>query len=135
MKITFSNNREILDINLIHNFLTNSYWSQGVTKDRIETAINNSFCFGVFDDDAQIGFARVTTDFAFFAYIADLFIIEEYRRRGLSKLLIEEILNHDKLKNIRSWMLATRDAHGLYEKFGFAKIEDTNRYMIKKNLV
>lgn len=135
MKITFTNNHELMDINLIHNFLTNSYWSQGVTKERVETAINNSFCFGVFDDNAQIGFARVTTDYAFFAYIADLFIIEEYRGRGLSKQLMEEILNHDKLKNIRSWMLATRDAHGLYEKFGFVKIEDTNRYMIKKNLV
>lgn len=134
MKITFSNSREKFDINLIHNFLANSYWSQGVARERVVNAIDNSFCFGVFDNQTQVGFARVTTDFTFFAYIADLFIIEEYRGRGLSKQLMEEILNHDKLKNIRSWMLATRDAHGLYEKFGFTKIEDNNRYMIKRKL-
>jgi N-acetylglutamate synthase-like GNAT family acetyltransferase len=135
MKITFSNNRELLDINMIHNFLTNSYWSKGVTRERIENAIKNSFCFGIYDNNIQIGFARVTTDFTFFAYIADLFIIEEYRGIGLSKRLMEEILNHDKLKDIRSWMLATRDAHGLYEKFGFSKIDDISKFMIKKNLL
>lgn len=133
MSVEISTDKKRIDLTFIHGYLTRSYWSKGISIDKVEKAINNSLCFSVYDDGKQVGFARVTTDYTLFAYIADLFIIEEYRGKGLSKKLMSEIVNHNELKNIRAWMLATRDAHGLYEKFGFKKIEEPEKYMVLKN--
>lgn len=128
-----STDKQKLDIKTIHTFLTNSYWSKGISVEKIIQSIENSLCFGLYDNK-QIGFARVVTDYTLFAYLADVFIIDEYRGRGLSKWLMECILNHPKLNNLRSWMLSTKDAHDLYEKFGFKPLEEPAKYMTKKNL-
>lgn len=124
-----STDKSKLDVEATHDFLTNSYWSKGVTFEKVKRSIQNCLTYGVYDCGKQIGFARVTTDYTYFAYIADLYIIEDYRGQGLSKWLMECILANPELQNLRSWMLATKDAHGLYEKYGFKKLEDPSRYM------
>ena len=127
-----STDKRKLDFKVIHNFLTNSYWSPGISLFQVKKAAQNSICFGVYHNKKQIGYARVITDSVRFAYLADVFIIEEYRRRGLSKWLMDLIMNHKDFKDINSWMLATKDAHGLYEKFGFKKIDEPERFMRRK---
>lgn len=122
-----------LDLAIIHNFLTNSYWSKGITIEKVKRSIEHSLCFGVYEGTKQIGFARVITDYTIFGYLADVFIIEEYRGNGLSKWLMECVVNHPEIQDLRSWMLATKDAHSLYEKYGFKKIEEPGKYMSKKN--
>jgi ribosomal protein S18 acetylase RimI-like enzyme len=121
---TISNDRARLNIDTIHDFLTNrSYWSKGIPRDIVARAIANSMPFGVYDVNQnyqQVGFARVTTDLATFAYIADVFILESHRGHGLGKWLIECIISHPDLQGLRRFMLATRDAHGLYSQFGFS---------------
>ena len=119
-----STDKSRLDLGLIKDFLnTESYWAVGRSVERIERSIRNSLCFGVFtDQNEQVGFARVVSDFAVFAWIMDLFILEEYRGKGLSKLLMTEIMAHPDLQGLQRWGLGTNDAHGLYEKFGFRKI-------------
>jgi len=117
----------------IHRFLTNSYWAKGIPISAVKEQIDNSFCFGVYHNKKQIGYARIITDFIGFAYLCDVFIIEGYRGKGLSKILMDEILNHPKLKNVKSWMLATKDAHELYKKYGFKPLEEPNKYMRKYN--
>jgi len=129
-----STNKQKIDLIAVHSFLTNSYWSKGITLDKIKNSIENSLCFGVYYNSKQIGFSRVVTDYTLFGYIADVFILEEYRGRGLSKWLMDTIINYPSIKNLRSWMLATSGAHGLYEKYGFEKISDPEKYMKKKNL-
>ena len=128
-RFTISAEREKLDIDVIHTFLTNSYWAEGISKDVIRKSIEGSLCFGIYDDDKQIGFARMITDKATFAYLADVFVIEEYQGRGLSKWLIENIMSHPDLQGLRRMMLATRDAHGLYSKFGFEPLTHAERWM------
>ncbi len=128
-----STNKGKLDLFVIHRFLTNSYWSKGITIDKVKNTIDGSLCFGVYDGKKQIGFARVVTDFTLFGYIADVFIIEEYRGRGLSKWLMESILEYPGIKEMRAIMLATKDAHGLYAKYGFKPLEEPQKYMLKKN--
>src|ERR1700756_3519662 len=103
----------------IHAYLTRSYWSPGIPKEVVERAIANSLCFGIYLGEAQVGFARVVTDKASFAYLADVYVLEEHRGQGLSKRLVETILAHPDLQGLRRFMLATRDAHGLYAQFGF----------------
>jgi GNAT superfamily N-acetyltransferase len=114
-----------LDIETIHNFLANAYWSKNIPRSIVEKAIRHSLCFGVYDDrtGAQIGLARVVSDYATFAYLADVFILEPYRGQGLSKWLMQCILTHPELQGLRRFMLATRDAHGLYSQFGFEPIQ------------
>lgn len=124
-----STDKRKLDFRVIHNFLTNCYWSRGISMKLVRKAASNSICFGVYHKKEQIGYARVITDFVRFGYLADVFIIEQYRGKGLSKWLMKTILSHPLLKNIHAWMLATKDAHGLYEKFGFKKIDEPKRYM------
>lgn len=126
-----STNKRKLKANTIHDFLTNSYWSKGIKIERVKKAIQGSLCFGVYHNTKQIGFARVITDFTSFGYLADVFIIEKYRGRGLSVWLMKCILNHPELKDVKSWMLATRDAHGLYSKFGFKPLKEPQKYMRK----
>lgn len=113
-----------LDLRLISDFLCHrSYWAKGRSVGTVERSINNSLCFGVYTArNEQVGFARVVSDFAVFAWIMDLFILEEYRGKGLSKLLMTEIMAHPDLQGLQRWGLGTSDAHGLYEKFGFRKI-------------
>jgi len=124
-----STEKEKFDIDLIHSFLTRSYWAEGISKEIIKRSIEGSLCFGVFENDKQIGFARMITDKATFAYLADVFIIEEYRGLGLSKWLMEVIISHPDLQGLRRMMLATRDAHELYKKFGFTPLNNVDRWM------
>jgi GNAT superfamily N-acetyltransferase len=97
----------------------------------IEKSLKHSLCFGVYENQTQIGFARVVTDHATFAYLADVFILESHRGHGLGRWLVQTILEHSDLQGLRRWMLGTRDAHGLYAKFGFVPLENPDRYMTK----
>lgn len=124
-----STDPEQLDIEVIHGFLARSYWSSDIPREFVERAIRNSLCFGLYAEDAQIGFARVISDYACFAYLADVFVLEEWRGRGLSKFMMECIRSHPDLQNLRRWMLATADAHGLYKQFGFESIGRPERLM------
>lgn len=124
-----------ININFVHKYLCNeSYWAKNISLELVKRAIENSVCFSVLYKDEQIGFARVITDKATFGYLADVFIIEAHRGEGLSKWLMQTILDHEELQGFRSWMLATKDAHGLYEKFDFKLTNDTTRIMRKQGL-
>jgi N-acetylglutamate synthase-like GNAT family acetyltransferase len=124
-----STEKEKMDIDLIHSFLTRSYWAEGISKEIIKRSIEGSLCFGVFENNKQAGFARMITDKATFAYLADVFIIEEYRGLGLSKMLMEVIMSHPDLQGLRRMILATKDAHGLYKQFGFTPLINVDRWM------
>jgi len=126
---TISTEKEKLDIDLIHSFLNRTYWAEGISKEVIRRSIEGSLCFGVFENDKQIGFARMITDKATFAYLADVFIIEEFRGRGLSKWLMEIIMSHPDLQGLRRMILVTKDAHGLYKQFGFTPLMNVDRWM------
>lgn len=127
-----SNDPALLDIATIHTYLSHeSYWAKGIPYETVERSVRNSYCFGVYHNARQIGFARVVTDKATFAYLADVFILPEFRGRGLSKWLIAVIHNDPSLQGLRRWLLATRDAHGLYASFGWQPIppEQFERFM------
>lgn len=126
---TVSTEKEKLDIDLIQSFLNRTYWAEGISKEIIRRSIDGSLCFGVFENDKQVGFARMITDKATFAYLADVFIIEGYRGRGLSKWLMEVIMSHPDLQGLRRMILATKDAHGLYKQFGFTPLINVERWM------
>jgi GNAT superfamily N-acetyltransferase len=127
---TISTDRDRLDLDRIHRFLANeAYWSPGVARDVVERSIENSLCFGVYDGDEQVGFARVVTDGATFGWLADVFIVSGHRGRGLGKRLVAEILEHPELRGMRRWMLGTADAHELYRRFGFSELKDVGRFM------
>ncbi len=113
-----------LDLSLIHQFLTNSYWAKGIDIGMVTKSIENSLCFGAFENRKQIGFARLVTDYATFAYLADVFVLEEYRGKGVSKALISAITSHEIFPKLRRIMLATRDAHTLYSRYGFENLDD-----------
>jgi GNAT superfamily N-acetyltransferase len=119
-----------LDLDLIHGFLTNCYWAKGIPRELVARSIEHSLCFGIYDSKgAQVGFARVVSDFATFAYLGDVFVLESHRGRGLSKWMMECIMKHCALENLRRWILATRDAHGLYAQYGFEPLNRPERYM------
>ena len=118
-----------MDINAIHSYLSRSYWAKNVPKTIVNKAIQNSLCFGVFYHTTQVGFARLITDSATFAYLADVYILEEHRGKGLSKKLLEAIIKHPELQGLRRMMLATADAHTLYEKFGFKSLASPQKLM------
>ncbi len=118
-----------IDVAAVHDFLSTSYWAKGIPLEIVRRSIQNSLCFGIYRSKEQIGFARVITDRATFAYLADVFVIEEYRGRGLSKWLMQCILAHPELQGLRRWSLATRDAHGLYRQFGFRELKSPERFM------
>jgi GNAT superfamily N-acetyltransferase len=124
-----STDKGLLDLALIHEFLSRSYWSPGVPRAVVERGIANSLCFGVYLARQQVGFARVITDRASFAYLADVFVVESHRGRGLAKRLIETIVQHGDLQGLRRFLLATRDAHSLYRRYGFAEVADPARLM------
>jgi len=117
-----------LDLKLIHKYLSEeSYWAEGIPLETVEKALANSLCFGLYKSKKQIGFARLVTDKATFAYLADVFVLEEYRGQGLSKWLMEVIQSHPELQGLRRWMLMTRDAQGLYEQFGWTVLDEDAR--------
>ena len=118
-----------LDIDSIHAFLAQSYWSPGIPRRVVDRAISNSLCFGVFFGNEQVGFARVVTDRATFAYLADVYVLEAHRGKGLARRLMNEVMRHPDLQGLRRILLATRDAHGLYSKYGFAPLKAPDRIM------
>ena len=125
-----STDKSRIDIDMIHRFLSEeSYWANKRTLEQTKTAIENSICFGVYLGDKQVGFARVITDKATFAYIGDVFVLNECRGYGIGKMLMEAMLAHPELQRLRRWVLATKDAHGLYEQFGFSELRFPERWM------
>jgi GNAT superfamily N-acetyltransferase len=114
---------------VIEEFLSTSYWAGGIPAETVAKSLENSLCFGVFDRARQVGFARVISDRATIAYLGDVFILPEYRGRGLSKWLMECVVSHPDLQGLRRWILATRDAHGLYTKFGFTPLKKPEIFM------
>lgn len=128
-EIDISTDQSRLDIDVIHGFLQTSYWAKDRQRAVIERAIRNCLCFGVYIEGRQVGFARVLSDRAVFAYLMDVFVIPEFRGRGISKALMRAILDHPDLQNLRTFLLATHDAHGLYEPFGFRALEHPGRWM------
>jgi len=127
-------NNTDMDIDAIHAYLSRSYWAEKVPKQVVAKAIENSLCFAVFyqngqGESEQVGFARMITDFATMAYLADVYILEEHRGKGLSKKLMTEIMAHPKLQGLRRLLLATFDAHGLYEQFGFKQLASPEIFM------
>jgi len=118
-----------LDVELIHGFLRESYWAEGIPRDIVARAIQNSLCFGAYTRNQQIAFARVVSDFATFAYLADVFVLAPWRGRGISKALMAEIVRHPDLQNLRRWLLGTKDAHGLYQRYGFTAPRFPERHM------
>ncbi len=127
---TISTDKNKIDIDYVHEFLSHSYWSPGVPMETVKKAMNGSSCFGVYDNDKQVGYARMVTDTATFAYLADVFIEENYRGKGLGKWLVKTILAHPDLQGLRRILLATKDAHTLYEQLGFIAINNPERYMV-----
>ena len=120
---------EKMIVESIYNFLVTSYWSKGISKEIVQKAIENSPCVGVFLNDEQIGFARATTDRATFAYIADVYILQEHRRMGLGKKVLDTLFGHPDLQGLRRMMLATRDAHSLYTRYEFSELVSPNTMM------
>ena len=131
-----STDKSKLDIAVIHHYLSKeSYWAKNIPFELVQKSIEGSICFGVYHNSRQIGYARMVSDCATFGYLADVFIIDEYRGKGLSKWLMQEIMNYPAFEPLRRWMLATRDAHGLYKQFGFTGLDKPERIMqrVKEN--
>jgi aspartate racemase len=120
---------ERLDLALIHGFLAASYWARGIPFEVVRRSLRGSLCFGLYEGERQVGFARVVSDRATFAYLADVFVLDSHRGRGLSRLLMDAVVAHPELQGLRRWMLATRDAHGLYERYGFAPLAKPETFM------
>lgn len=129
--ITVSTDKGKLDVPFIQNFLKDIYWAAGRTIDEVQKTIDASFCFGIYLDEKQIGFARVVTDYVVFAYLMDVFIDEKYRGKGYSSILIDAMMNEPELQQVKIWRLATSDAHFLYEKFGFKRLATPEKMMEK----
>jgi N-acetylglutamate synthase-like GNAT family acetyltransferase len=121
------------DLEVIHGFLSQSYWSKGISKETVRKSLDGSLCFALLHNDKQVGFARVISDFATVAYLGDVFVLEEYRGRALSKWLMECVTSHPNLQGLRRWLLATSDAHGLYEKYGFTALSKPHLFMERHN--
>ena len=126
-----STEKEKLDRAVIHEFLRSSYWAKGIPRELVDRSIENSLCFGLYEKDRLVGFARVISDNATFAYLSDVFVLESHRGRGLAAWFMEAVMAHPDLQGIRRWMLATADAHGLYRKVGFTPLSRPERIMEK----
>jgi GNAT superfamily N-acetyltransferase len=130
MTIEISTDKDRLDVAMIHAFLANdSYWVSGISRANVEKSIRHSLCFGAYIAARQIGFARIVTDYVRFAHLMDVFVLSEYRGRGISKLLMENILSHPELRTIVRYTLGTQDAHGLYARYGFTAPANPERQM------
>jgi GNAT superfamily N-acetyltransferase len=133
-QLLFSTDKSLLQLEVIHPYLSQeSYWAQNLPVEILERSISNSLCFGVYDNGRQIAFARIISDFATFAWLADVFVLESHRGKGISKWMMENITTMPELQGLRKWMLGTRDAHGLYEKYGFTPLKNPGRFMEKHN--
>lgn len=133
---TISLDRDRVDVGFVHRWLSEkSYWAPKIPRAIVEESIRNSLCVSAFSGDSQVGFARVITDYATYGYLADVFVVEEHRGRGVSKLMMQALMSHPPLGNLRRWQLVTRDAHRLYERFGFTTVEHPERQMelVRKN--
>lgn len=130
---TISTDPGRLDRPLIHEVLAATYWAGGIPRAVVDRSIEGALCFGLYENDRQVGFARVITDRATFAYLADVFVLESHRGRGLARWLMETILAHEDLQGLRRWMLLTRDAHPLYRQVGFTELAHPERVMEKVN--
>ena len=128
-KFEISTDPARLDLDVVHRFLAGSYWAKGIPREVVERSIAGSLNFGLYEGGVQVGFARIITDRATFAYVCDVFVLDSHRGQGLAKWLMETIRAHPDLQNLRRWVLATRDAHGLYRKVGFRDLQDPARYM------
>jgi len=126
-----STDKSRIDINVVHDFLSQSYWAEGIPSETVKRSIENSLCFAIYHQEMLVGFARAISDFATFAYLADVFVLTEHRGKGLSKWLIQIIVNHPQLQGLRRFTLATKDAHGLYAQFGFTLFDKPERWMHK----
>jgi len=127
---SISTDRALLNLNLIHDYLSHqSYWATGRALETVARSIENSLPFGIYHGTDQVGFARIVTDYATFAWVADVFVLPEHRGQGLSKWLMEIIIAHPQLQGFRRWVLSTKDAHGLYEQYGFIKLHRPERWM------
>jgi GNAT superfamily N-acetyltransferase len=125
-----STDRARLELDVIHGFLTNSYWAKGIPREVVARSIEHSLCFGIYDGKGvQVGFARVVSDFATVAYLGDVFVLETHRGRGLSKWLMKCVMRHSALQGLRRWILLTHDAHGLYSQSGFTPLQAPESYM------
>jgi GNAT superfamily N-acetyltransferase len=122
----------MLQVDVIHKFLSErSYWAKGRSKEKVVKSIAHSLCFGVFRNEEQVGFARVVTDYAIYAYLLDVFVIENERGHGLGKFLMDCIMGHPELADLKRWMLGTEDAHGLYTQYGFTALKKMENHMEK----
>ncbi|HKE20022.1 MAG TPA: GNAT family N-acetyltransferase [Kofleriaceae bacterium] len=129
-ELVISTDPERLDLDMVHGYLAGeSYWARGVPRERLERAIRHSLCFGLYDGDRQIGFARIVTDRATFAYLCDVFLLEPHRGRGLGTWMMESISAHPDLTGLRRWLLATRDAHPFYRQLGWSAPDNPDAYM------
>jgi len=126
---TISTDRARIDVAAVHAFLSRSYWSPGIPEDVIRRAIAGATCFGIYHGREQVGFARVISDQATYAYLADVYVLESHRGRGLAKWMMEVIMAHPSLQGLRRFTLSTRDAHGLYSQFGFEPVANPNGQM------
>jgi GNAT superfamily N-acetyltransferase len=126
---TVSTDRKRIDLDVVHGFLTECYWAKGIRREVVARSIENSLCFGAYAEGKQVGFARVISDYATYAYIGDVFVLESFRGRGLGKWLMECIMRHPRLQGLRRWSLVTRDSHGLYARFGFEPLKKPQNYM------
>ena len=128
--IEISTDKQKLDIQIIHNYLSKeSYWAKGRSMETVQRSIDNSLCFGVYTENKQVGFARVVTDYAVFAWLLDVFILPEYQGKGYGKKLMQTIMTHEKLHGLRRWGLGTDDAHELYKQFGFTPLKKPENMM------
>ena len=130
-EFTLSTDPARLDLDMIHGFLSTCYWSRGIPRDRMERSFRHSLPYGVYHGKEQVAFARVVTDFATVGYVGDVFVLEPWRVRGLSRWMMECMLAHPELQGFRRWFLLTRDAHGLYAKLGFTPLAAPDRWMEK----
>ena len=128
-----STEKSLLDVSMIHAFLKDSYWAKNISREAVEKSIQNSLCFGVYEDKKQIGFARVISDYATSALLKDVFILEFYRGQGLGKYLVKYILEYPELRDVPRWLLRTQDAHELYRRYGFENLTEPERIMMRLN--
>jgi len=128
---TLSDDPARVDLDLVHGYLAQTYWSPGIPRETVARAISNSLCFGAYLGANQVGFARLVTDRATFAYLADVFVLESHRGKGLSRALMELVMSHPEVQGLRRWLLATRDAHGLYRKFGFVDLANPGVFLTR----
>ncbi len=132
-KFYISTDKSKLDIKMIYEFLQSSYWAENIPLAIVEKSIKNSLCFGLYEDNKQVGFARVITDYATSALLKDVFIIDPYREQGLGKWFVNYILEYSELQDVQRWLLGTKDAHGLYRRYGFKNLTEPEKIMMRLN--